>query len=60
MKRWLISQCIKFEYHHDQRHWFMSGQFHRDDGPAIEDTTSDYCSWWKHGKFIKDSRWSIG
>ena len=55
MKRRLIGQCIKFMHHmrYDRRCWYMNNEYHRDDGPAVENTNTNSCWWYKCGVCVR-------
>lgn len=51
MQKWNVSPYI-VEYSDGAKYWFVGGQLHRDDGPAVEYEDNDYCEFWWQGKFL--------
>ena len=60
MKRRLIGKGVGFgftKWCRGKRCWVVNGQWHRDDGgPAYEETSSGYCSWYEHGMLVRHNQ----
>jgi hypothetical protein len=46
-----MKYVIKIDFY--KRIWYINGQFHREDGPAVELTMDDVKYWYINGKLIK-------
>ena len=44
-----MSKPILKKYANGTKAWYLNGQLHREDGPAIEDADG-YKAWWLNGK----------
>ena len=48
----MIEYTVKV-YEDGSKHWFLNGQLHREDGPAIEYADGDK-AWWLNGKLHRE------
>ena len=52
----MITYTVKVDSY-GTKFWYLNGQYHREDGPAIEYANGDK-SWWLNGKYITEAEFN--
>jgi len=55
-RNWYILKGYEIEEDHTGRIYYMDGEFHREDGPAVE-WTDGHRAWWWRGKHLTRSQY---